>query len=352
MQHALFGDRLRGRLFVRHVSPRLEQDQHADLVQHLAQVGVEVSVRCAVGKHPIVRLGIGWRHHQVASHTPAVAVRPLAELFAGLAIHLPVRRHRIGRDDVGRDHAPAFLRCGLRRRRERARQRDEQGRPWLLVWLGHVADAELRIDAVLDCDVPEFALEVVRRILRPDPLDHVDRFGHHTIARIVVRVFEQLEIGHQSARTDAHQKAAFAHVIELRALGRDDRRMMVRNVDDGGAEPDVLRAVQEVGEEHHRRRERLGGGGEMFAEPQLVVAELLGQQRLPGVLLDGAPHRPVRRMNRHHEHPKPHSGPLASPIMVGGQASTGDGNHTMAGAPRGRLRRRRHRRKPSGEITR
>ena len=183
-----------------------------------------------------MRLGVGRRHHDVARDAPVVAARLDAGGLAGVAVHGPVRRHRIGRDDVGRDHAPALLRRGLGRRRARARQRDVNRRPRLLVGLRHEADAELGHDAVLDLDVPELALEIVGRVLRPDLLDHVDGFDHHAVARVVVGHLEQLEVGQQSARADAQHEAALAHVVELRGLGRDDRRMVVGQVDDGGAE--------------------------------------------------------------------------------------------------------------------
>src|SRR5262245_2831285 len=44
----------------------------------------------------------------------------------------------------------------------------------------------------------------------------------------------------------------------------------------------------------------------MLAQPQLVEAELVGEHRLLAVLLERAPERAVRRMDRHHEHPEPH----------------------------------------------
>ena len=177
----------------------------------------------------------------------------------------------------------------------------------LLQRLRHEADAELGQDRLLDLHVPEFALDVVGRILRPDAQDHVDRFHEGALARRRVDL-EQLEVGGEPAGADAEQEAAAAHVIELRGLAGDDRRVMVRQVDDGGAEGEVLGLRHEAGEEHQRRGERLGGGGEMLAHPELVIAELVGQDRLGGVLGQGVGERAAGRMHRHHEHPETHGG--------------------------------------------
>jgi hypothetical protein len=170
-----------------------------------------------------------------------------------------------------------------------------------LIRLRHIADAELGHDGVLDRDVPELAFEVVGRIVRPDVLDESHGLGHHAVARMPVRVLEQLEIGDEAARPDTKHEAALAHVVELGGFGGDDSGVMVGQVDDGGAEGDVLGACDQVREEHHRRGDRLGGGGEMLAQPQLVEAELLGQHRFLHVLVERAPERAVRRMDRHHE---------------------------------------------------
>jgi hypothetical protein len=83
-------------------------------------------------------------------------------------------------------------------------------------------------------------------------LDEGHGLGHHAVARMNVRVLEQLEIGREPAWSDAQHEAALAHVIELGGLGGDDRRMMIGQVDDGGAERDVARARNEAGEEHER----------------------------------------------------------------------------------------------------
>ena len=82
--------------------------------------------------------------------------------------------------------------------------------------------------------------------------------------------------------------------------------MMIGQVDDGGAERDVFGMREETREEHHRGRDWFGGGGEMFAQPQLVEAERIGEHRLFTVLVERAPERAARRMDRHHEHSQAH----------------------------------------------
>ena len=77
------------------------------------------------------------------------------------------------------------------------------------------------------------------------------------------------------------------------------------------AVPNVMCLVRasRLREEHQRRGDRLGRGGEMLAQPQLVEAELVGEQRFFGVLFERAPERAIRRMHRHHEHSQTHSSP-------------------------------------------
>jgi hypothetical protein len=117
--------------------------------------------------------------------------------------------------------------------------------------------------------------ELVGRVVRPDVLDEGHRLGHHAVARMDVEVLEQLEVGHEPAGADAEHEAALAHVIELRRLRGDDGRMVIGQVDDGGAEDQVLGAGEQIGEEHQRGRDRLGAGREMLAQPQFVEAELI-----------------------------------------------------------------------------
>ena len=122
------------------------------------------------------------------------------------------------------------------------------------------AEAELRHDRVLDANVPELALDVVGRILRPDLQHDLDRLEEHAATLGAIADLEQLVIGRQPARPDAEHETAAAHVIELRDFAGDDGRVVVRQVDDGGAERQILRLRDQAGEEHQRRGERFGDG--------------------------------------------------------------------------------------------
>ena len=272
----------------------------------VAHVGAVVAVRGALAVHALLGFGVGRRHDDEARHPPVFAAGALAGGAPGFAVGLPVVGDGVERRDRARNHAPALRAREFCRRAVGAGDRDVDRRMRLLQRLRHEADAELGQDRLLDLHVPELALDVVGRVLRPDAQDHVDRFHEGALARGRVDL-EQLEIGGEPAGADAEQEAAAAHVVELRGLAGDDRRMMVRQVDDRGAEREVLGLRHEAGEEHQRRGERLGGGGEMLAHPELVVAELVGQDRLGGVLGQRVGQRAAGRMHRHHEHSQTHA---------------------------------------------
>ena len=152
----------------------------------------------------------------------------------------------------------------------------------------------------------ELARKIVRRILRPDLLDHFDGFDELARAHAAVGIAEQLEVGQQPARTDAEHEAAAGHVIELRDFGRHLHRIVVRQTNHRGAEAQVLGARRKAGHEHQRRGDRLGGRGKMLADPQFVEAELIGVERLFLVFGQRIGERARRRMHRHHEYPKTH----------------------------------------------
>ncbi len=97
----------------------------------------------------------------------------------------------------------------------------------LLQRLRHEADAKLGQDRLLDLHVPEFALDVVGRILGPDAQDHVDRFHEGALARGRVDL-EQLEVRGEAAGADAEQK-------RLRSCGRTARLRRRRWPGDGSA---------------------------------------------------------------------------------------------------------------------
>jgi hypothetical protein len=141
----------------------------------------------------------------------------------------------------------------------------------------------------------------VRRILRPDALDHADRFHGFALAHLAVAVAEQLEVREQPADADPEHEAAAAHGVELRNFSPDLHRVMARQADHRGAEGEILGARQQARHEHQRRGDWLGGRRKMLAQPQFVEAERVGVERLLLVLGERIRERPVGRMHRHHE---------------------------------------------------
>ena len=107
----------------------------------------------------------------------------------------------------------------------------------LLQGLQHRPDAEMELALGVDGDVPVLAGDAVGWIGGPDLVDHLDRLDHHLGAVLVERL-EQLEVRAKPARTDAHDVAAAAQVVEQRHVARDLCRVVLRQVDHAGREFD------------------------------------------------------------------------------------------------------------------
>ena len=176
----------------------------------------------------------------------------------------------------------------------------------LLVGLGHVAETKLGPVPLLLADLPELALDVVRRLAAPDLEDDVDRLKRHPAAGHVVLEVEQLEVGRQAARPDAHQEAAVGQVIEHRGEASHHGRMLLRQVEHAGAEPDLLGQRDRLGEERERRGDRLGHRAEVLADPDVVEAQLVGVDHRLQILLEHLVVVLARRVQRHHEQAEPH----------------------------------------------
>jgi hypothetical protein len=79
-------------------------------------------------------------------------------------------------------------------------------------------------------DVPESALEAVRRIASPDRQDLVDRFHEHGIA-VLVQIAQDFLVRAQPPRTDAKQESSLQHMIDHRHIRSDHGRVVVRQID-------------------------------------------------------------------------------------------------------------------------
>lgn len=107
----------------------------------------------------------------------------------------------------------------------RAARRDRDRRMRALTGLRHEAHAEFRDHRLGDARLPGRPGDVVGRIAGPDALDDIERFQHPPPALHRHRLPEQLEVGGEPARPDAEDEPSAAHVVELRHLGGDDRRV-------------------------------------------------------------------------------------------------------------------------------
>ena len=171
----------------------------------------------------------------------------------------------------------------------------------------------------LGADLPEFAVQIVGRLTRPDLQHHVDGFEEHRVA-VAVEVAEGLRVGQQAARTDAEDEAPIEHVIEHGDLCRDGSGMRVGHVHRAGAEADALGLGCQGRQEHRAGGDVLGGVGHMLAAQRLREAELIGQHEgfrvfpkaLAPVLADG--------VDRHREKSELHGGSPVEKIRAGRQS--------------------------------
>ena len=214
--------------------------------------------------------------------------------------------HVAGRGEVRRDRDPAVLPGRPRAARPRAHDRDGDGRMRRLVRPGHDADAEVAAVGVLDLKIPVAAGELVRRLLRPYLQDRLDRLLHHLrpVRRVVQ--LEHLEVAGRAAGPDAEDEAALGKLIEHRGMGGDDRRVLLRQVDHAGAELDPLRALDQGREKDEGRGDLLRLVGVVLADIDLREAQLIRQDDRVLVLAEHREERPLRPVQRHHEHAEFH----------------------------------------------
>ena len=118
-------------------------------------------------------------------------------------------------------------------------------------------------------------------------------------------------------------------MVEHRRLRRDDRRMLDREAEDSGAELDLLGLLQQRGEEDERRGDRLRRRRDVFADPALPKAQLVGQDHRLAVLLQDFRIIAAGVVNRLHEEAELHG---AAPWTVVASHSTPG----RKGTPKGR----------------
>ena len=167
---------------------------------------------------------------------------------------------------------------------------------------GMVADLEVRPDALGQRDLPEFPVDLVGRVLRPELEDGVDGLEHHLRPQLRLAEVEDLEVADEAARADAHDEAPLAELVEHGRVRRHRHRVSLRQVQHARAEADLLRAVDERGEEHQRRGDALAPGAEVLAHERFAEAQPVRED--DGFLVFGEKGRvvAVRVMHGHGEH--------------------------------------------------
>ena len=101
-------------------------------------------------------------------------------------------------------------------------------------------------------------------------------------------------------------KRPSAEQVEHRGMGSDDRRVLLGQVDDAGAELDLLRALDQGREEDEGRGDLLGFVRVVLADIDLGEAELVRQDDRLLVLAEHGQERPLGPVQRHHEHAEFH----------------------------------------------
>ena len=154
-------------------------------------------------------------------------------------------------------------------------------------------------------DIPELALDVVRRLPCPDRQNLVDRFHKHRLP-VGVEHAQRLGVGAQHAGADAKDEAAFEQVVEHRRIGGDHHRVAMRQVGNRGADLHLPGGVQQRRDEHHAVRDVLDGVGQMLPAIAFGVAKPVGQNERFAILLQSLPIGATLGVNRHGEKAKPH----------------------------------------------
>ena len=130
--------------------------------------------------------------------------------------------------------------------------------------------------------------------------DHVERLGHHVALSARVDA-EHHRVRRQQAGPDAEHRAPARQMVELRHAVGDHQRLVVGQRDDAGAEPDVLGARRDVGDEQLGAGDDLVAGGVVLADPRLVEAELVEPLDELAVALQTERRVLVDGMKRRHE---------------------------------------------------
>jgi hypothetical protein len=155
----------------------------------------------------------------------------------------------------------------------------------------------------------------------------IDRLHEHRGA-VLVEVSEHLRVGQETARADAHDEAAFRHVVDHGDLAGHHGRMVVGQVDRARAELDVLGLVEKPGNEDQGGRDRFRRIGHVLAEVPFDEAQAIRNEREFAILLERLGQRAIDRMDRHREEAKLHERHslwtrMGRPVVIASEAVSG-----------------------------
>src|SRR5206468_11919568 len=117
-------------------------------------------------------------------------------------------------EELPRDGNPPALAGGLAAAGIGRDERQRDRRVRLLVRARNGADLEIGPDPLGQRDLPELPVDLVGRVLRPEPENGLDGLEHHLRPQLRLAEVEDLEVADETARADAHDEAPLAELIE------------------------------------------------------------------------------------------------------------------------------------------
>ena len=115
-----------------------------------------------------------------------------------------------------------------------------------------------------------------------------------------------MQVGGQGPEADAPVKAAPGHVVQHRDAVGCVHRVVQGKHGDAGGEYDLLGQRQGLSDQKLRHRRVLPRFRDVFTDPSLVIAQLVGLDDQLHVPVVGVGEGPRGRMQRHHEQSKVH----------------------------------------------
>ena len=200
---------------------------------------------------------------------------------------------------------------------ERCHDGPDDLRPRCLQRLADDPDAHLVVEGGGGGDPEPVAgqVDVVGRVLLPEPGDDVDGLGEHLVA-VLVEDAQEFGIRGEGAGADAEDEPAAGEVVEHRAVDGHQRRVHVGQVGRPGAQPDLGRVVDQRGQEDEAVGDVLVPVGEVLADEGVVEAEPVGEDHRLPVLAECLGPRPPLWVHRHGEVAQSHDDLLGGQQVV------------------------------------